>query len=154
MKIIQKDIFDSDVSIIIHQCNCFWNMEDGFAKQLKEKFPEAQIADRKTKFGDRNKLGSYSKVCFPSKNLKYIFNLYSQYRYGTNEQQTDYDALQYGLNDIFYWCLLNNFKRVGMPYLIGCESGEGNQSVVLQILKKLEMQNKGIQIQLYKKEKK
>ena len=42
--------------IIIHGCNCFCNMNAGFAKSIKFNFPEAYLADAQTIKGKKKTL--------------------------------------------------------------------------------------------------
>ena len=46
---------------IVYGCNCFCNMGAGIAKTISKSFPSAFKADQTTDYGDRNKLGTYSK---------------------------------------------------------------------------------------------
>lgn len=66
---------------LLHQANCFNTMNSGVAKAIREEFPEAYVADCKTRKGDPEKLGTYSYVGI-DKLSGYIVNLYGQYTYG------------------------------------------------------------------------
>ena len=72
---------------IVHGCNCFCNMGAGIAKTISKSFPSAFKADQTTDYGDRNKLGTYSKV-----DTKHglIINAYTQYHYGFGKMNCDY----------------------------------------------------------------
>ena len=87
----QQGHFDA----IIQGCNCFCTMQSGIAREIKQEFPEAYAADRKTGKGDRNKLGSYSKGIVQLDNLDtlIVVNAYTQYYYGTDRVHVDYDAV-------------------------------------------------------------
>lgn len=84
---VQDDIVLAAVAknanIIAHGCNCFHVMGAGVAKRLADVFPEIREADEKTPYGDINKLGSFSKV--RDANGMYVYNLYTQYSYGTKD---------------------------------------------------------------------
>ena len=53
-----KDAHNYDV--IVHGCNCFNTMGAGIALAVKRKYPEAYEVDKRTKYGDINKLGTIS----------------------------------------------------------------------------------------------
>lgn len=150
IEICYGDLLESDVQVIIHQCNCFHTFGSGLAKQIKEKYPTAYEADLKTKFADKYKLGTFS---YSKQNGKIIVNLYSQFRYGNEGNYTDYESLEDGLYDIFYWCKINGIKKIGIPYLIGCGLAGGDERIVMKICEKISKQFNDIKLQIYKLEK-
>lgn len=149
MEIRIGDLLKSDVPAIIHQCNCFHKMEKGIAAQLVKKYPEIYINDLKTPYGDRNKLGNFSFAKIKNSNLKYVINLYSQFNYGYGIH-TNYEALEKGLNKALTFLSDNGIYRVGLPYLIGCGLAGGNETKVLEIVKKIQLLHQEINIELYK----
>lgn len=80
---------------IAHGCNCFNTMNSGVAKNIREAFPVVYEVDSKTERGDRTKLGTFTeaKVLTLYGNEISVFNLYTQYRYGTDRPHFDYNAL-------------------------------------------------------------
>jgi len=87
------DAFDAnEIQIIIHGCNCFRSFGAGIAKSIKERYPEAYDADLNTGHGDKNKLGQYSYAKLSDD--KTIINAYTQYAYGRNKVNADYDAIR------------------------------------------------------------
>ena len=87
------DAFDAnEVQTIIHGCNCFRSFGAGIAKSIKERYPEAYDADLNTGHGDKNKLGQYSYAKLSDD--KTIINAYTQYAYGGNKVNVDYDAIR------------------------------------------------------------
>ena len=87
------DAFDTnEVQTIIHGCNCFRSFGAGIAKSIKERYPKAYEADLNTGHGDKNKLGHYSYVKLSDD--KTIINAYTQYAYGRNKVNADYDAIR------------------------------------------------------------
>ena len=152
MKIISGNLLTSTVPVIVHQCNCFHTMGSGIAKILKEEHPEVFEADLTTKFGDKSKLGTFSKAQIKNHvSLKYVFNLYSQYNFGKG-LRTDYLALEEGFAEILYWCSVHNIKRIGIPYLIGCGLAGGDENTVLSILEKVQKETPEVEIEIYKLE--
>lgn len=78
--------------VIVHGCNCFCTMGSGFAKQIREHYPEAYEEDQKTKRGDRSKLGTISYAVYDD---LIVVNAYTQYRYGRDgKRYIDYNALR------------------------------------------------------------
>lgn len=150
LQILEGDLLQSDVQVIIHQCNCFHTFGGGIAKKIKQKYPTAFEADLKTKFGDKDKLGTFS---YSTQNGKTIVNLYSQYRYGMDKVYTDYQSLEQGLYDVFYWCKLNKLNKIGIPYLIGCGLAGGDEKIVMKICERISKQFGDIKLRIYRLEK-
>jgi len=104
---------------VVHGCNCFCTMGKGIAKTIKLKFPEAFIEDCKTKVGDKNKLGTYTKADISKRLNKpntFIINAYTQYdyrkTYDGSDINVDYDAIK----NVFS-SLNKDFtgKKIGIP---------------------------------------
>lgn len=125
--------------VIIHGCNCFCTMGAGIAKQIKLNWPKAYEVDKKTKYADRSKLGTYSKAeiilqvpdgsGYKNQDLT-IINAYTQYDYRGSGQLVSLDAVE----KIF--SQLNKEyvgKRVGMPK-IGAGLARGNWDEILSII--------------------
>lgn len=132
------DLFESDCNVIIHCANCFCTMGAGFAKQLAIRHPEAVVADNLTKRGDISKLGDIS---FAYSHGKLIFNIYGQYRYGTDKRHVDYDALEFGLLKVKIFLDEYKFEKdfipiIGMPR-IGCGLAGGDWEIVKPIIRKI-----------------
>lgn len=126
------DIFECDTRGIIHQANCQNTMGSGIAKQIREKYPEAYEADCKTTAGDYNKLGRFSWVKAPDG--KYIYNCYSQFRYGREKRHTNYEAIYTGLSSIKEHAIQNQLEILSLPYNMGCMSGGGSWNIVRAII--------------------
>lgn len=122
-----KNAFDYDV--ILHGCNCFCSMGAGIAASIRNVFPEAYEADKKTIKGSYNKLGSISvanTVNDEDKKL-YIVNLYSQYNGGAD---LDYDALRLGLRKVARYF---TGKKIGLPK-IGAGIAGGDWEIIQDII--------------------
>ena len=165
MLIIQSgDLLRSDCQIIAHQCNCFATMGAGIARQIKLWYPEAYQADKDGTIpvGSKKRLGTVSSAIVDG-GRRVVFNLYGQYHYGTNKQQTDYEALEKALQQMFFvinrrmpishWLYPSNttwdpewdpkwkglkfsgpILKIGMPYRIGCGLAGGDWNKVEEIL--------------------
>jgi hypothetical protein len=64
MNVVQGDLLQMALAgrfdVIIHGCNCLCAMGKGIALSIKQQFPEAYDADRRTERGARAKLGTIS----------------------------------------------------------------------------------------------
>jgi O-acetyl-ADP-ribose deacetylase (regulator of RNase III) len=118
---------------IIHQANCFHTMGSGIAKGVREQFPEAYAADKKTKYGSQEKLGTFS-VAQVNGGYKFVYNIYGQWKFGGRIRNTSYDALETGLRAIVDHAFDNNLTMLGLPYNIGCGLGGGNWEIVKAII--------------------
>jgi len=137
MKTIKGDLIkltkNGDFNVIIHGCNCFCTMGAGIAKQIKKNFPEAYEADLKTKKGDRNKLGTWSNSKIRD---LLIFNAYTQFNYGRNQRQVNYDAIQSAFKSIAVEVKkICNEPRIGYP-AIGAGYGGGDWRIISKIIDK------------------
>ena len=124
------DLFDAfragDIEALGHQANCQNTMNSGFAKQLKELYPEAYEADCQTIKGDTAKLGSLSWVIVdvPGHAPGLIFNLYGQFYYGREPGvvYTDLLALDSAMEQMRLFLDAAGVTHVGFPRL-GCGLG-------------------------------
>jgi len=132
---IDINIFDCDAQAIIHQANCQNTMGSGIAKQIREKYPEAYEADCKTTAGDYNKLGKFSWVKAPDG--KYIYNCYSQFRYGREKRHTNYEAIYTGLSSIKEHAISNQLYALSLPHNMGCMLGGGSWKIVNSIIEEV-----------------
>lgn len=121
-RLVEGDLIKSalrgDVSVIIHGANIHNKMGSGFAKSLKEAFPEAYAADCATRAGDRKKMGTFTSCTVERSGREIrIFNAYVQERYGRDESvlYVDYEAVRKSLGAIAK--VLPNASRVGYPKL-------------------------------------
>ncbi len=59
-QIVEGDLFSFDADIYAHGANCMTTMRSGIAEIVAKEYPEAVLADKKTKYGDESKLGYYT----------------------------------------------------------------------------------------------
>lgn len=130
---VEMDIFKMEGDAIIHQCNCFGKMGGGIARLIRDRYPEAASADQHTTCGDKAKMGHYS--CVKAHDDKYIYNLYSQYRYGTDMRHTDYEAFFNGMTGIRSHLETVGLRSASVPYFIGCGLGGGDWRIIETMLK-------------------
>jgi len=147
MKEIEGDLIhlakQGHFDIIAHGCNCFCRMGSGIAKQIREEFPHAWLADQETAEGDIDKLGNYTRAFHKLGELEYkngyafddrkdlmIINLYSQYKYDRRTKPLDYEALTLGLRKInLHWA----GQSIGLP-LIGAGLAGGDWNRIKKII--------------------
>ena len=129
---VTRDIFKQESDAIIHQCNCFGVMGGGIAATIRKNYPEASKADTDTKCGDKAKMGHYS--CVKAHDGKYIYNLYSQYRYGNDARHTNYESFYTGLNAIKGHMINIELNTASLPWGIGCGLGGGSWNIINAII--------------------
>lgn len=117
-----------EFDVFMHGCNCFHTMGAGVACLIKHKFPEAYRADLKTIKGDRNKLGTFSLAKVGD---LIIANAYTQFNYGSKQQQVDYDAVRKCMRSARK---MFTGKRIGMPK-IGAGFGGGQWDIIANIIR-------------------
>lgn len=118
--------------VIVQGCNCFHTMGAGIAKHIKNEFPSAYEADKTTKYGDKNKLGTFSETTIDINGHKLtIINAYTQFRYGTDKDHFEYDVFPQLLQSIKS---KYGDKRIGLP-LIGCGLAGGNEPRILKMIR-------------------
>jgi len=134
IKEINCDLLEAPVEAIFHCCNCFNVMGAGIALAIKNKYPEAFEADAKCYFvNKKNKLGYFSVA--ETKDNKFIYNLYTQHRYGRENRQLDYEALYTSLEKACWDLHTQKLKSiVGIPYKMGCYLAGGDWNIVKSIL--------------------
>tara|TARA_Y100001973_G_C5165726_1_gene316036 strand:- start:1072 stop:1503 length:432 start_codon:yes stop_codon:yes gene_type:complete len=133
-------------------------MGAGIAKQIKANFPEAFIADRDSLkinahlTGKRhNNLGTYSVGVHSNPDTGralHIINAYTQFQYGTNKRQLNYEAL-YKVFEKIKEKLGNQNHKFGIPR-IGCGLAGGNWKIVKSIITET-MKNEDITLTTYRK---
>ncbi len=158
------DIFkNNQLHGMIHQCNCFHTMGGGIAKLVKQKFPDAYEADKKTAYGDRDKLGSFSTQ--PEDALSWgdfrIYNCYSQFNFGGG-LETDYDAVEQCFEAVKKHIITNDHGRafspndyrynyqLGIPHGYGCGLAGGDWQTVEGIILKVFSDSPWIDVQICK----
>jgi len=131
---VKGNLFESDVNILVHGCNCFHVMGGGVARIVKELYPKAFSADKQFSFrGDIAKLGSFTSATvthhYTGKELL-IINGYTQYEFGGGEDLFNYDAMKE------LCCKLNGLfkdKSIAMP-MIGSGLAGGDWKRIEKII--------------------
>lgn len=123
-----------EFDVIIHGCNCLTAMGAGIAKYIKQDFPEAYAADKQTKHGDRNKLGTFSEAQVTRNGHTFVvINAYTQFEFnGRGKDLFEYDKFPQLLQSIKH---KYGDKRIGLP-LIGCGLAGGDEKRILGMIEK------------------
>lgn len=128
-------IYEENLEVILHGCNCFCKMDDGIALQFALNFPEIVLSDNLTNLKDKNKLGTYHPVNIKRFDKEFtILNCYTQFAFAGFDIETfdyfDYEAFENILKDV-----KTNFsgKKLGMP-LIGSGHAGGDVSKILTLI--------------------
>ena len=125
---VNIDIVKQPVDALCHQANCFTTMGSGVAKRIREVYPEAYEVDCTTVKGDIKKLGTFS--CVRTHDGKTVYNVYSQYTFGMEKRQTNYEAIYSGLSAVKSDMLVKNLKTLAIPRNMGCVLGGGDWRIV------------------------
>lgn len=128
IKMAKQGEFD----IIIHGCNCFCAMGSGIARQIRNEFPSAWVADNKTSQGSPLKLGTWSEA---DEYGVIVINAYTQYAMnrGTNNDLFEYSAFSLILRKLEFCYRDVPGARFGLP-MIGMGLAGGNPDRILKII--------------------
>lgn len=115
------------IDILVHGCNCFHTMGAGIAKQIKQKYNQAYMADLQTNKGTKSKMGTYSIAQI--NRTQSIVNAYTQHHF-YGKQPVDYEAIRR-----VFRSLNRDFqnKTIGFPK-IGAGLAKGDWSVIETII--------------------
>ena len=135
------DIFkQAELDVIAHQANCFCTFGAGIARFIADEYQEASAADKATKHGDREKLGTYSRALIKRGDRKFmIANVYGQYAtsYKSGARATEYDAIYNGLTllrDDLLELDADRVMNIGIPYGIASDLAGASWRVVREMI--------------------
>lgn len=112
---------------LVHGCNCFCNMGAGLAKLISKKYNSALKADQATVYGDKTKLGTYSKATTKDGD---IINAYTQFKYGGGKVNADLDAIR----DVFIKINEDYKGKVICIPKIGAGLAKGNWKEIKRVI--------------------
>lgn len=123
--------------IIVHGCNCQNTMGSGIAKQIKDNFPDAFVADttydKALKDNRYQKLGNYTLSTFNDGDhcFFHIVNAYTQFDY----LPRNVDHFEYASFAVILQKLADSYGQCnfGFPY-IGMGLAGGDKDTIIQIL--------------------
>lgn len=119
-----------EFDVVIQGCNCFNTMGGGIAREIRERFPQAMLADNETVKGDYNKLGNYTVARANVAGFD-IVNAYTQYSTSVQGE----DVFEYSAFALVLQKLEHKYgdKRIGLPY-IGMGLAGGKKDVIMPII--------------------
>lgn len=134
------DLLYLNANIICHQVNCLGIMGGGIAAQIKKKYPEVY-----SQYKEYCELHSQApekmlgKAFMSPADGKWVANIFSQFSIGNDTQQTDYKAIELGIEDLFKWLCksrkaLPEIITIGIPKNYGCGLGGGDWNIVEKII--------------------
>lgn len=130
IKIVEKDITNSEATLILHQTNCQYTMNSGVAKAIKNKWPIVYSEYMSLKSQD---LGNIQIVKIEPG--KYVVNMFAQKYYGYDGiRYTSYDALDKCLQAVAKFCCEEEIDSVAIPYYMSCDRGGASWDVVLALI--------------------
>ena len=136
IKIVNCNLFDSGAEVLCHQVNCRGVMNNGVAKQVRDRYPKVFEAYKKACDGAGNKnaalLGGILDVPVSDGGKKFtVCNLFGQDNYGSGFCFTDYKALIACLEKVKE---KHSGKSLAFPYRMSCSIAGGDWRVVEEIL--------------------
>lgn len=121
---------------IVHGANCHSRMGSGFAKELRQNFPEAFTADKDFLISKpEDRLGKVSYVDLVDRGFT-IYNAYTQLNYGYDgKRYVSYQAIQQSLTRV---ARIERSKKstnpvIGYP-MLGAGLGGGDWSIISTII--------------------
>lgn len=120
----KSDITNLDEGIIVHGVNCQGAMGSGVAKAIKEKWPMV-YSEYMSLFIDNKpkpKLLGKSQAVHVSDNL-YIFNAFTQIRYGKNDVFADATAIKSALQNVIITTDMMDLESIINMPMIGSGLG-------------------------------
>ncbi|GMO66840.1 MAG: hypothetical protein Ta2D_12730 [Rickettsiales bacterium] len=147
---INGDVFNNDCDIMIQQVNTFGIMESGLALQVKKKFPDVYIEYKNycmQFLSNMRQLLGTIRIGYTENFL--IAHLFCQNGINSSQQTTDYDRMFECFIRLKDYMLSNNFKKLAIPYKIGCGNGGGKWEIVEEKIKKA-FEGMNFYIKIYK----
>ena len=135
MKLVKGDLLAlgkaNEFDIIVQGCNCHNVMGSGIARQIRDQFPDAWLADQETLAGDRNKLGRYT---IGMAGRLVVINAYTQYN---TARYPGEDVFEYNSFENILENLVARFGkyRIGLP-MIGMGLAGGDPARIMPMLEK------------------
>ena len=119
--------------IIVHGCNCFNTMGSGIAREIRERYPQAYLADSSTEKGSFLKLGNFTSCQIGTVDKNFIIiNAYTQY--GFNKPGESHDVFEYASFAVILQKLehLYGDRKFGFPYIgMGLAGGDKDMITIM-----------------------
>jgi O-acetyl-ADP-ribose deacetylase (regulator of RNase III) len=133
VKVVKGDLFQADIDIIAHGCNCKNGFGSGVAGIVAKEHPRAKEEYHAKFFNEGWHLGD---VQFVFSGYQTIANCATQNEYyPRNKRNADYDAIKVCMERVKLYAQTGDFS-IGIPK-IGCGLAGGDWNVVLKILEEV-----------------
>jgi O-acetyl-ADP-ribose deacetylase (regulator of RNase III) len=119
-----------EFDIVVQGCNCFNTMGGGIAREIRERYSEAAIADARTIRADYTKLGNWTKADVGETTRFTIINAYTQYNMSRGDDVFEYTAFLLILEKLLH---AYGDKRIGLPY-IGMGLAGGDRETIIPMI--------------------
>ena len=134
MKKVKGDLLaladQGQFDVIVQGCNCFCTMGSGIAKSIREKYPNAFLADCSTRKGDYNKLGTFS--CSKEGEV-FVVNAYTQF--GFNAPGANEDVFEYTSFAMILQKLAQQWPKARFGFQkIGCGLAGGDEFRIMSMI--------------------
>jgi O-acetyl-ADP-ribose deacetylase (regulator of RNase III) len=116
-----------EFDIIVQGCNCWNTMGGGIAREIRERYPQAMLADNETVKGDYLKLGNWTEARAHVAGFT-IINAYTQYNMSQGTDVFEYTAFELILQKLYH---TYGDKRIGLPY-IGMGLAGGHRDTIME----------------------
>jgi len=135
IKIFDGDLLDAKETYIVHQVNCYGEMEYGIALQIKNRYPDVyrRYQDYCNEHPAKNLIGRI--LLIPTYDGKIICNIFGQEKIFYGKQFTNISALSRSFKSLSK--IVPRFETIAMPYLIGCEKGEASWEIIYPIIQNI-----------------
>ena len=130
---IRTDIFKFKTDALLHSCNCQNKMGAGIALTIKQNYPEVFLADQNLKESTA-KFGKVLPVKLNNRLHQYCFNCYTQYDYGREKRQVDYEAVYNCMEKVEFKSQQLGLKTLSIPWKISCVNAGGSWSVIKSMI--------------------
>lgn len=139
------ELFDKgEFDLIAHGCNCHKSMGAGIARQIRDAYPTAYVADWHDKRDPLQRLGDYTYDPYCD-----IYNLYTQFNPGKDLNYVALTMCFIKLNKLYSFS--KTPARLGLPQ-IGCGIAGGDWDKVREIIKET-LTNFDVTVVIYDKSK-
>ena len=131
LKHIKGNLIDlaeaGEFDVIVQGCNCFNTMGGGIAREIRQRYPQAALADSITENGSYMKLGTWTEATVLGKAPFTIINAYTQYDMSKREDVFEYTAFALILQKLER---RYRYMRIGLPYIgMGLAGGDKNRII-------------------------
>jgi O-acetyl-ADP-ribose deacetylase (regulator of RNase III) len=113
----------NEFDIVVHGCNCYHAMSGGIAREIAQRYPQAEEADNATQPGSIDKIGTFSHTVIQrnANDAWWLVNAYTQYTPSRGVDVFEYLAFELLLYKWKKWLPAERwaFPFIGMGLAMG-----------------------------------